>query len=83
MLIKYLITRWQAMIRMKEGGLFYLENHNKHPIVVKSRVIASEKQIHLGSNHLIEIDGMIFICEMYKRLTTKQVEPILRAKFIG
>ena len=43
MLIKYLITRWQAMIRMKEGGVFYLENHDKLPIVVKSHVIASGK----------------------------------------
>ena len=62
---------------MKEGGVFYLENHDKHPIVVKSHAIASGKQIHLGSNHLIEIDGMRFICEMDKRITIKQVEPIL------
>ena len=62
---------------MKEGGVFYLENHDKHPIVVKSRAVASGQQIHLGSNHLIEIDGMRFICKMDKRLTKKQVEPIL------
>ena len=55
MLIKYLITCWQAMIRMKEGGVFYLESHDNHPVVVKSHVIASGKSIHLGSNHLIEI----------------------------
>ena len=71
------------MIRMKEGGIFNLENHRKHPIVVQSRVIASGKHIHMGFNHLIEIDGMRFICEMDKRLTKKQVEPILQAKFLG
>ena len=68
---------------MKEGGVFYLENHDKHPIVVKSHVIASGKQIHLDSNHLIEIDDMIFICETDKRLVKKQIEPILQAKFLG
>ena len=68
---------------MKEGGVFYLENHAKHPIVINIHVIASGKQIHLGSNHLIAIDGMRFICEMDKRLAKKQVEPILQAKFLG
>ena len=61
----------------------YLENHENHPIVVKSCVIASGKHIHMGSNQLIEIDGMRFICEMDKRLTKKQVEPILHAKCLG
>ena len=71
------------MIRMKEGGVFYLEKHDKHPIVVKSRVIASGKQIHLGSNHLIQINGLRFICEMDNKLAKKQIEPILQDKFLG
>lgn len=77
------VSRRQAMIRMKEGGVFYLENHGKHPIAVNSRVIASGQRIRLGSNRLIEICGMRFIFEIDKRLAKKQVEPILQAKFLG
>jgi len=77
------VSRRQAMIKMKEGGVFYLENHGKRPIAVNSRVIASGQHIRLGSNRLIEIGGMRFIFEMDKRLSKKQIEPVLQARFFG
>lgn len=77
------VSRRQAAIKLKEDGLFYLENYGKHVISVNSHNIASGQCIRLSSNCLIEIGGMRFIFEMDKRLTKKQFESIPQARFCG
>jgi len=77
------VSRRQAAIKLKEDGLFYLENYGKRVISVNSHNIASGQRIRLSSNCLIEIGGMRFIFEMDKRLTKKQFESIPQAGFCG
>jgi len=77
------VSRRQATIKLKEDGVFYLENHGKRAIAVNSHNVASGQRIRLGSNCLIEIGGMRFIFEMDKRLSKKQIEPVLQARFFG
>jgi len=77
------VSRRQATIKLKEDGVFYLENHGKRAIAVNSHNVASGQRIRLGSNCLIEIGGMRFIFEMDKRLAKKQIEPIPQARFCG
>ncbi|KAH9302932.1 hypothetical protein KI387_014515, partial [Taxus chinensis] len=48
------VSRRQATIKLKEDGLFYLENHGRRTISVNSRDIKSGQWIRLGSNYLIE-----------------------------
>lgn len=77
------VSRRQATIKLKEDGLFYLENYGKRVISVNSHNIASGQRIRLSSNCLIEIGGMRFIFEMDKRLANKQFEPIPQGRFCG
>ncbi|XP_057815024.2 uncharacterized protein LOC131028707 isoform X2 [Cryptomeria japonica] len=61
------VSRRQATIRLREDGLFYLENHGRRAIAVNSCDIMSGQCIRLGSNCLIEIGGMTFIFEISRR----------------
>lgn len=61
------VSRRQATIRLREDGLFYLENHGRRAIAVNSRDIMTGQCIRLGSNCLIEVGGMTFIFEINRR----------------
>eukprot|EP00252_Welwitschia_mirabilis_P021935 TRINITY_DN5780_c0_g1_i3.p1 TRINITY_DN5780_c0_g1~~TRINITY_DN5780_c0_g1_i3.p1 ORF type:complete len:880 (+),score=211.04 TRINITY_DN5780_c0_g1_i3:584-3223(+) len=65
------VSRRQATIKLKEDGLFYLENHGKRSISVNGYVVAQDQRICLASNCLIEIGGMQFIFEINKKSVKK------------
>lgn len=74
------ISRRQAIIKMDQGGSFYLKNLGKFSISVNNKEVAPGQSLGLISSCLIEIRGMPFIFEMSETRVKQYLDDITRNK---
>ncbi|TVU41274.1 hypothetical protein EJB05_14777, partial [Eragrostis curvula] len=77
------ISRRQAVIKMDDGGSFYLENFGKSSIFVNSKEVPCNKRIQLISDSLIEIRNLKFIFHVNQRAVKQHIVRAMRGSSQG
>ncbi|KAL6880069.1 hypothetical protein ACP4OV_011634 [Aristida adscensionis] len=77
------ISRRQAVIRMDDGGSFYIKNIGKCSISVNSKEVPYNKRINLISDSLLEIRDMKFIFHVNQGAVRKHILRTRRGSFQG
>ncbi|KAL2652748.1 hypothetical protein R1flu_020876 [Riccia fluitans] len=68
------VSRQQAIIKLKDDGVFYLRNLGRRGLTVNNKAVETGQRAILGSNCLIEVGGMRFIFEFNKKLVKEYIE---------
>ncbi|KAA8528703.1 hypothetical protein F0562_036058 [Nyssa sinensis] len=72
------ISRRQAIIKMDEGGSFYLKNLGKSSIFVNNKEVTCKQSLTLTSNCFIEIRGIPFVFETNQTCVKRYVDNVTK-----